>query len=290
MNGKRKNYIETRTHTASFPNSVVFPGGVCEAADADERHVALRITAIRETFEELGLLICSKEHKNNRKNVWASLISDIDIKEWQSRVSKNPADLLVLCKEYNCYPDIWSLHYWSNWLTPISQPKRFDTAFFISGLETKQTTVTSDGEVVNVEWFTPTEVLEKSVKKELLLYPPQAYELKRLSYLPNINELLTFSKNRSCQGNELLYPIVVKAKDGLLQLLPGDHLYPSHVNYYTNTVIETDKTILELRENNQPLHRIEVTKSGRQFVINNYKPENHINMNNIVIPFPLITV
>lgn len=28
--------LQTRTHNASFPNSVVFPGGVCEAADGDQ--------------------------------------------------------------------------------------------------------------------------------------------------------------------------------------------------------------------------------------------------------------
>lgn len=33
--------LQTRTNTASFPNSVVFPGGVCEAADADERWLKL---------------------------------------------------------------------------------------------------------------------------------------------------------------------------------------------------------------------------------------------------------
>lgn len=51
-----------------------------------DRHVSLRITAIRETFEELGLLICSREHKPTN-SLWASAITDIDVKHWQNRVS-----------------------------------------------------------------------------------------------------------------------------------------------------------------------------------------------------------
>ncbi|CAG4977473.1 unnamed protein product [Parnassius apollo] len=314
--------LQTRTHNASFPNSVVFPGGVCEAADEDERwlkllstfgfirndfeslhnigspvtplfqnnpiqrHIALRITAIRETFEELGLLICSSEHKNKRSNVWANLISNPDLKYWQERVSNNPADLLVLCKEYNCYPDIWSLHYWSNWLTPTNLPKRFDTAFFLAALESKPLHVKNNVEVVNVKWLNPLQILEKSSKGDVLLYPPQAYELKRLSYLPDINELLTFAKKRSCQGNELLYPVFIEAKDGMLQLLPGDHLYPSSVDFNTKTIPQKDKTILELRGHKQPVHRVELTQSMRKLIIQNYKPKNHINMNNIVMSFP----
>ncbi|XP_013175778.1 PREDICTED: nucleoside diphosphate-linked moiety X motif 19, mitochondrial-like [Papilio xuthus] len=314
----------TRTHNASFPNSVVFPGGVCEAADGDEewykhlrtfgytesdfksfhrigspltplfennpiqRHVALRITAIRETFEELGLLICSQSHKSERESDWASLLTDDDLKHWRDRVSKNPADLLTLCKEYKCYPDIWALQYWSNWLTPVNQPKRFDTAFFVTALENKPS-INSNSEVVNVKWLTPTEILESSSKAEVILYPPQAYEFSRLAYLPDINELLTFAKERSSKGNILLYPVPIQAKDGMIQLLPGDYLYPSDVDFNTQIDPIKDKTILELRDNNQSLHRVEVTKSRREIIIQNYHPTNHITMNNLIIPFPSIT-
>lgn len=67
------------------------------------------------------------------------------------QVSKNPLELLNLCKEYNCYPDIWSLHYWSNWLSPITLPKRFDTAFYVAAIKDKPKNIYSSNEVLKAE-------------------------------------------------------------------------------------------------------------------------------------------
>ncbi|XP_072939879.1 acyl-coenzyme A diphosphatase NUDT19-like [Epargyreus clarus] len=315
--------LQTRTSRASFPNSVVFPGGLCEAADgADrwlrlfaefgysqrdfdalhragapitpifgnnpvQRHIALRITAIRETFEELGLLLCSTENRNNRDGLWASVVKDVDLKYWQSQVTKDPQELFSLCKEYNCYPDIWSLHHWSNWLTPARVPKRFETAFFITALERKPEGIESSPEVVKTEWANPSNVLDRSCRKEVLLYPPQVYELNRLNCFPRIEDLIKFAKERSCLGNELLYPIGLRAKNGLLHLLPGDHLYPSTVDYYDPKIVEINSTIEELFEENQSFHRFVCQGTLDKLVIRNYTPVNHVNMGDKVITVKL---
>ncbi|XP_022821276.1 nucleoside diphosphate-linked moiety X motif 19-like, partial [Spodoptera litura] len=294
-------------------NAVVFPGGVTESADGSnrwwdlfrsfgystqdfevfhrpntitseifknnpiQRHLQLRITAIRETFEELGLLICSRGRKECRDgNLWANTIEGVDLKHWQNRVSKNPEDLITLCEEYQCYPDIWSLYYWSNWLSPITLPKRFDTAFFIAAIKDKPDYLRSSSEVVKVEWLPPGEVLNSDRK----LQPPQIYEFLRLSHVKDIEELITFASERSGHGTNLSYPFVVKAKDGALFTLPGDDLYPSSVDYNDNKIKYIDQTILELRESSKSVHRIESKENCRRLVIQNYKPEHHIEMEN----------
>ncbi|KAH9628396.1 hypothetical protein HF086_015926 [Spodoptera exigua] len=306
--------LQTRTSKGTFANSVVFPGGVTESADGSnrwwdlfrsfgfskqdfevfhqpntitseifknnpiQRHLQLRITAIRETFEELGLLICSRDRKECRDNedLFANVIEGVDLKHWQNRISKNPEELITLCEENQCYPDIWSLYYWSNWLSPITLPKRFDTAFFIAAIENKPDCLRNSSEVVQVEWLPPEEVLNSERK----LQPPQIYELLRLSHVKDIEELIKFACKRSGHGNYLSYPVVVKAKDGVLFLLPGDDLYPSSVDYNDNTTKYIDQTILELRESSKSVHRIESKKNYRRLVIQNYKPEHHITMEN----------
>lgn len=298
----------------------MFPGGVNEEADASERwlhllnsfgygeadfeklhrtgapitpifadnpikrHIALRITAIRETFEELGVLICSTKHKASTSDKWANIKSDIDLKLWQKRVSDNPSELLNLCKEHNCYPDIWNLFYWSNWLSPAHLPKRFDTAFFIAAIENKPSNIKANSEVVKVEWASPKEVLDRSKKGDITLYPPQVYELNRFTYVKDIEELKKFARARSNQGDELLYPVIKQAKDGIVSLLPGDHLYPSNVDLKSTTINTEDKNLLELRGNNHSLHRIETDNKKSFFITHNYKPKNHVNMGNQVTP------
>ncbi|CAH2102155.1 unnamed protein product [Euphydryas editha] len=317
--------LQTRTLDTSFSNSVVFPGGVNEEADASERwlhllssfgygqcdfetlhrtgshitpifadnpikrHIALRITAIRETFEEIGLLICSTKHKASKSDKWANIVSDIDLKLWQKRVSDNPLELLNLCKEHNCYPDIWNLYYWSNWLSPAYLPKRFDTAFFIAAIEKKPTDIKASSEVVKVEWASPKEILERSLKGDVTLYPPQAYELNRFTYVKDIEELKIFAKERSSHGNELFYPVIKQAKDGIVSLLPGDHLYPSNVDLKSTTTFIEDKNLLDLRGSNSSLHRIETSHKKSFFITHNYKPKNHINMGNQVTPINMKT-
>lgn len=43
-----------------------------------------------------------------------------------------------MCDKFQCYPDIWALHEWSNWLTPTTfGNKRFNTAFFMTFMESQ---------------------------------------------------------------------------------------------------------------------------------------------------------
>lgn len=56
----------------------------------------------------------------------------------------------------------------------------------------------------------------------------------------------------------------------------GDDLYPSSVDYYSTTVESVDKSLEELRQNSNVIHRFEVKPA--RFIFKNYKPKNHINM------------
>ncbi|XP_013183954.2 acyl-coenzyme A diphosphatase NUDT19 [Amyelois transitella] len=308
--------LQTRPSTGSFPNSVVFPGGVSESADGGERwlqlyksygfgdedfaafhrvgtptsalfqpnpiqrHIELRITAIRETFEELGLLICSRVQKVQKGELWASFVTGVDIKHWQDRIAKDPAEFFNLCEQSECYPDIWSLYYWSNWLSPKSFPKRFNTAFFVAALA-KRPQIGSSNEVVKVEWSNPLELLERNSNKEVELYPPQQYELTRLARIRDIKQLAEFAQDRSGYCGDLIYPVSVTAKNGILWVNPGDQLYPSTVDYHTDEVNLTDKTLEELREESKIIHRLEKHKAdpGKWVLVTkNLKQNNHIDM------------
>lgn len=114
--------------------------------------VAFRICAIRETFEESGVLLarsidvgalghnpCPVEAYtacNNHESM---------VQVWRERVQRDPSEFLNLCKTLDVVPDIWSMYDWSNWLTPMEgtvitgsetpDGKRFDSAFFISCLK-----------------------------------------------------------------------------------------------------------------------------------------------------------
>jgi nucleoside diphosphate-linked moiety X motif 19, mitochondrial len=112
------------------------------------RDISLRITAIRETFEELGVLLCKNKEQLKDSSLFSNLKNNFDVEFWQKQVDfilishntafklkqisqffcqvyKDGSNFLRLCEELNVVPDLWSLHEWSCWLTPtFKRPKR----------------------------------------------------------------------------------------------------------------------------------------------------------------------
>ncbi|XP_017069825.1 nucleoside diphosphate-linked moiety X motif 19 isoform X2 [Drosophila eugracilis] len=158
-----------------MPESSVFPGGVCDASDSSpawlnlfqrnkisasklqnishikgprpeifqtkadkeaiEPSLALRLTAIRETFEELGILLCRDNKSLTSTSGYGKFHDQFDRVHWQHTVHNDASQFLELCKELEVLPDVWSLHEWSAWRTPSTFKKRFETAFFMTALE-----------------------------------------------------------------------------------------------------------------------------------------------------------
>ena len=173
----------TRNSRGSFAGAHVFPGGTLDNADLSpswmelfrdagmssksvmttikgprppmmsiDRHtvvpndVAFRICAIRETFEESGVLLLKKRSSSGSGSIiqgtvppyGSSLNSELNsdmLKQWRTRVHADASQFITLCKELRCVPDIWALAEWSNWLTPAGQPRRFDTMFYLCFLD-----------------------------------------------------------------------------------------------------------------------------------------------------------
>lgn len=81
------------------------------------REITLRLTAVRECFEEVGLLLCrSRSQLDFGAVTCAQAVPDLE--SWQRRVHNKPAEFLTLCRELNVVPDLWALHEWSAWASP----------------------------------------------------------------------------------------------------------------------------------------------------------------------------
>ncbi|XP_058485941.1 nucleoside diphosphate-linked moiety X motif 19 [Solea solea] len=231
--------------------------------------VAFRICALRETFEESGvLLVLSKMEvgslleslKDRRYNDQAppcqtNVLSSSDLTKWRALVNQNPSNFIRMCRELEVLPNIWALHEWSNWLTPAGKygGKRFDTAFFICCLQEAPHTLQDQREIVHYQWSTPSEVLQSSQAQELWIPPPQFYEFSRLCRFPLLSDLHVFASQRAIKGCEHWLPVVFLKDDHYISLLPGDKLYPLD----GSEDIQLDKP-----EEEPALHRIVVMSSN----------------------------
>lgn len=117
------------------------------------KYLSLRICAIRETFEECGILICRSAKLNYKQNLseWGSYIGGHEILKWQHRVHNDPNEFLNLCSQLEIYPDVWSLQNWSNWMTPPVVPTRFNTMFFISTFHQMPDVHKEEKEIQNIQ-------------------------------------------------------------------------------------------------------------------------------------------
>lgn len=110
------------------------PDPAAEDGAALRDDVALRICAIRETFEEAGvLLLRPRASRAAAREPSRALALQEGLAAWRDRVRRDPHHFLRLCEHLDCTPDIWALHDWSAWLTPFRHRggRRFDTAFFL---------------------------------------------------------------------------------------------------------------------------------------------------------------
>lgn len=94
---------------------------------------------MRETFEEVGVLLAksAQDLKKDSSGLYSAALSesDFDRRFWQKEVQGNPTRFFDLCESLKVLPDVFSMHAWSNWLTPTSVGKhRFDTIFFVACL------------------------------------------------------------------------------------------------------------------------------------------------------------
>jgi len=110
--------------------------------------VSFRLAAIRETFEEVGILLCKRVDKSSRSDRgfgreakpglglhanFLKIENPNEVEMWQGRVRSEPKGLLEMCGHYGVLPDLNALVEWNNWMTPNSlKPKRFDTIFYMA--------------------------------------------------------------------------------------------------------------------------------------------------------------
>lgn len=239
--------------------------------------VAFRICAVRETFEESGVLLAVPKHEESGIRVRTDDARDGDpqlslttlsglwdrdvLSKWRSLVIGNSANFIKMCKELQCLPNIWALHEWGNWLTPAgkySKQRRYDTAFYICCLRDTPHTLHDDKEIVHFKWSSPSEVLHSYKSKEIWIAPPQFYDLGRVCRFPALRDLHRFASQRSLEGCEQWLPIHLVTPDCFASILPGDALYPEKVGPYGKSggVMKTEKSLEELQPDRADLHRI----------------------------------
>ncbi len=132
------------------PGAHVFPGGSVHPEDAGSADQAAA-TAIRELFEELGILLA----RSGR-----GFAIDDDCARLRLRLQHGVSFLRAL-REARLEPAFDVLHHFARWVTPEVLRRRFDTRFYLTRLPAGQTVHPQPGEVDDWLWIEPREALAR---------------------------------------------------------------------------------------------------------------------------------
>ena len=179
-----------RSMTASFaPGAYVFPGGGIDAADAQahgqstrrpgqsDLHLTQAIAAIRESFEELGVLLA--RHADGR---YAST-ADIAALDRQAPFATQCAQRgLTLAGD-----QVFVL---AHWVTDRDLPRRFDVPFLVARMPEGQSPVADETEQFEPVWVRPAEALARHHAGGFFMIFPTLRTLERLQHYPDVDAVL----------------------------------------------------------------------------------------------------
>ncbi len=228
-------FLLRRVKGMSFAGgATVFPGGGVDPADNDAaidwagpsdawwgeqfdisvvRARALVLAAVRETFEECGVLLAgptadtvvadTSRYSEERRAIESRTTSFGDFLQTEGLVVR--ADLL---------------RPWSHWVTPVGEPRRYDTFFFVAVAPDGQS---ADGETTEADgatWRRPAEALQHWSSGASVLLPPTWSQLESLSAYPELSQVLAADVSLAA-----VEPVIRLDSDRMHVEFPGDSGY-----------------------------------------------------------------
>jgi 8-oxo-dGTP pyrophosphatase MutT (NUDIX family) len=226
-------YLLRRNPASRFmPGTYVFPGGNMEAEDMDtafwKNHVDLpedqlaraldgdvdrmlpyAVAAIRETWEEAGLLLAAPMRGFSGPEP----------------VATNGTPFTRQIQGGGLGLSISRLGRWHHWITPELMPRRFDTFFFTAPVEQDQHCRPDNRETVHGTWISPLKALTENAQGILPLSPPTLVTLHQMLPFADLDTLMVEARSRSWPIP--IMPRLWPLEKSALIIEPWDPDYPS---------------------------------------------------------------
>ena len=223
--------LRRSARSAFMPDAYVFPGGALDAADSSERALArvsgidptqlqaifrdeagagahaaaaaldphrrsgLIVAAARELYEEAGILFAV--HADGRRfEVRADRERSAYLEAMRVRVANGELPFAQLLEQLGAWIDARTFTYFSHWITPLAEPRRFDAYFFLAVAHADERARADSGETHDGLWIAPKRALERAAAGTFSLMFPTLEHLKRIAGYPSVEALVAFARTK----------------------------------------------------------------------------------------------
>ena len=211
---------QRHTQSAFLPGAHVFPGGVVEEADFapemgalcrelsfDQAHRIIEdvspsqkslgffVAAIREAFEESGILLAYGE--GGQRSVDEGQMTRLG--GYRGEVHANPSLFASGLSGEGLKLATDRLFYFAHWITPEVLPIRFDARFFVAAAPAGQEASADEKETVEARWISPEDALAEHQMGRLKLAPPTFHSLTELVEFRTVDEAIGSTRGKRIQ-------------------------------------------------------------------------------------------
>lgn len=235
--------LRRNLESAFVGGAYVFPGGAVDDADRhtdlealcrgrtdvqasealgiEQGGLAFWVAAIRECFEEAGVLLAY-----GSGGEMVSMGDDAVASRFQRHreaVDNGARRLVDVCAEERLLLAVDHMHYFSHWITPEGAPRRYDTRFFVCAAPPEQTPLHDDRETIANCWIRPADAIERYERGEFDLIFPTLKSLEAIDRFERSADLLAAAAAAGMAPG--MHPRLSADGHGVRIRLPGDPGY-----------------------------------------------------------------
>lgn len=230
--------VRRNRNSAFVGGAYVFPGGRVDATDAidprrcvgldpdtaDQRlglsgqGLSFHVAAVRECFEEAGVLLAYDRHGTLLD--FGAPDADAHYRSLRDRLNAGTLSFAELIEQEDLFLALDRLAYLSHWITPMGEPRRFDTRFFVAEAPAHQVAAHDDWELTESDWVAPSEAIERARKREWQIILPTVANLQSVAPHRSAADAVRWARDQALP----LTAFLPKVYQGRL-VLPGDDDY-----------------------------------------------------------------
>lgn len=214
-------FMVVRHHQIDFASgALVFPGGKAAPSDADpavrgycdgaeeldDVQLNLHVAAIREAFEESGVLLARQG--GAKELVTPDVVESLD--KFRPELDKGGLAILDFLKDNDLRLACDQLVRFAHWITPDMMPKRFDTHFYLAASPAGQAALHDGHETVDSVWGNPNQIVKESKEGKWTVIFPTLMNIEMLGKSSSVAEAM-----QAARENKIVTVLpVVKQIDG----------------------------------------------------------------------------